>query len=264
MKRGLKIYVWFTVAVLACPILIVLLLSFGDQGSLRFPPDSYSLRWFRALFTDSRWMASFFQSLKIATIASVVSTVAGFLFAYGLRVRNFVGRKQVFWLLLTPIMMPSVILAVALYYVSSDAGLIGNTYWLAICHSVVTLPISTMIILSSLKTIDQSIERAAVVLGASLWFRLTRVIIPLTLPGIVSSLIFSFLSSFDELIISLFLSDPRSQTLPVRIWNSLIFEVEPVITAVSAALIVLTALALGLETLARSRARSVRAQDHAA
>ena len=235
------------------PVVIVVWLSFTNQSSLQFPPAEYSLRWYTALWNDGQWLASFVRSSEIAALASLIASATGFLFAYALRSRPFAGRSQVLWIALTPIMIPSIIVAIALYFVSAKVGLIGNIYWIALCHAVMALPVAIVILLSTLKNIESNIELAALSLGAGKIFTLAHVIVPLSAAGIVSSMVFVFLSSFDELIISLFLSGSSSQTLPVRIWNSLVFDVEPIITAVSTALIAITSLTVAIDLLMRAR-----------
>ena len=124
-------------------------------------------------------------------------------------------------------------------------------FWIGLCHATIALPIVLLILLSSLQGVDVNLERAALSLGSSRFRVFTKVVVPLALPGIVSAALFAFLASFDELIISLFLAGVRSETLPVRIWNSLHLQVEPVIAAVSAFLIAVTGVILLLDAALR-------------
>jgi putative spermidine/putrescine transport system permease protein len=131
-----------------------------------------------------------------------------------------------------------------MYFLTVRLGLVGNVVWIGLCHAVVALPVVVLILLSAMQAVDLNLERAALSLGASRARVLLRVVIPIALPGILSAALFAFLASFDELIIALFLSGARAQTLPVRIWNSLHLEIEPVIAAVSAFLIAVTGVVL--------------------
>lgn len=252
--RSLGFYVTVASMLLLAPIVIVIVLSFGDSSYLRFPPQGFSLRWFEAFFGDPRWQRSLLSSLVIGMIACTVATVLGFGAAYAL-VRGKLRRKKlILSLMLMPMIIPHVITAISLYFVSAPFKLVGNVVWLGICHAVVALPVVLLILLSALQGVDLNLERAALSLGCSRFQVFTRVVIPLSLPGIVSAALFAFLTSFDELIISLFLAGVKSETLPVRIWNSLHLQVEPVIAAVSAFLIAVTGLILLLDaTLRRSR-----------
>jgi ABC-type spermidine/putrescine transport system permease subunit II len=144
---------------------------------------------------------------------------------------------------------------VAVYLLSSRLGLVGVRPWIAVAHSVVALPVVLVILQSALRTVDAALEQAAMVFGCTRWGVFRRVVLPIALPGVVSAALFAFLTSFDELVISIFLAGFlagfRSETLPVRIWNSLLLEVEPTIAAVSSLLIAATALALGIDALLR-------------
>jgi len=249
--RSLTVYVTIACLVLMLPIVIVLVLAFGDQGYLRFPPPAYSLRWFATFFGDPRLQKALLSSLMIASIACGIATVLGFFAAYAF-VRSDLRAKKLFLsLMLLPIIIPHVITAIAMYFVSAPLRLVGNVVWIGLCHATIALPIVLLILLSSLQGVDVNLERAALSLGCSRFRMFTRVVIPLALPGIVSAALFAFLASFDELIISLFLAGVKSETLPVRIWNSLHLQVEPVIAAVSAFLIAVTGAILLLDAALR-------------
>jgi putative spermidine/putrescine transport system permease protein len=153
--------------------------------------------------------------------------------------------------MLMPLIVPHVITAIAMYFLTARFGLVGNVVWIAVCHATVVLPIVLLILLSSLQAVDINLERAGLSLGAGRLYVFRRVVIPLAFPGIMSGALFAFLASFDELIISLFLAGVRAQTLPVRIWNSLHLEVEPIIAAVSAFLIAVTGAVLVLDGVVR-------------
>ena len=155
--------------------------------------------------------------------------------------------------MLTPIIVPSIITAIAMYYLAGRLGLIGNFLWLGLSHGVIAMPIVLLILLAALHAVDPNLERAALGLGGSRLHVFCRIVLPLALPGILSAALFAFLASFDELLISLFLAGVRAQTLPVRIWNSLNLQVEPTIAAVSAFLIGVTTLILAADGILRRR-----------
>lgn len=243
--------VWAISLVLIAPIAILIIVSFSGQAYLKFPPDSYSLRWFAAFLRDARWQESIWLSVRIGLIACAFATTIGFFAAYALVRGRFAGKTIVLSLLLTPMIIPSVVTAIAIYFMSAAVGLVGSVVWLGFCHAVVALPVVVLILLSTLNGVDQNLERAALSLGASKTMVFTRIVAPLAAPGLASAALFAFLTSFDELLISLFLADVRSQTLPVRIWNSLHLDVEPTIAAVNAFLIAVTAVVLTLEAVLR-------------
>jgi putative spermidine/putrescine transport system permease protein len=252
-SRGVALSTYIGVAclVLMAPIVIVCVLAFSGQGYLRFPPESFSLQWFAAFFGDARWRQALWSSTIIALIACAISTVVGFFAAYALLRSDMRAKKLALSFMLLPIIVPSVITAIAMYFLSARLGLIGNLLWIGFCHAVVALPVVLLILLSALQGVDVNLERAALSLGASRTRVFLKIIIPIALPGIMSAALFAFLASFDELIISLFLAGVRAQTLPVRIWNSLHLEIEPVIAAVSAFLIAVTGAVLLVDAVVR-------------
>src|SRR6516164_3282445 len=217
----LRLYVTAACVCLLAPILIVVILAFSGEGYLHFPPTSLSLQWFARFFGDLQWQHALLASLVIGAIACLVSTTVGFFAAYAFLRAEFHGKKLLLSLMLTPIIVPSIITAIAMYYLAGRLGLIGNFLWLG--------------------------------LGGSRLHVFCRIVLPLALPGILSAALFAFLASFDELLISLFLAGVRAQTLPVRIWNSLNLQVEPTIAAVSAFLIGVTTLILAADGILRRR-----------
>jgi len=249
----LRLFVGVVCIWLLAPIVIVVILAFSGDGYLHFPPSSLSLQWFARFFGDVQWQRALLSSLIIGAIACVVSTTIGFFCAYAFLRVEFHGKKLLLSLMLTPIIVPNIITAIAMYFLAGKLRLIGNFLWLGLCHSVIALPIVLLILLSALRAVDPNLERAALGLGSSRIRVFVRVVLPIALPGVMSAALFAFLASFDELLISLFLSGVRAQTLPVRIWNSLNLQVEPTIAAVSAFLIAVTCLILGVDGILRHR-----------
>ncbi|MBV8391796.1 MAG: ABC transporter permease [Alphaproteobacteria bacterium] len=258
---ALSAYVGFACFCLLTPIVIVCVLSFGSEGYLHFPPGSFSFRWFIAFFGDGRWRQSLLTSALIALIACAIATSIGFIAAYALVRGNMRAKKFVLSLMLLPIIVPTVITAIAMYFLTARLHLVGNMVWIGFCHAVVALPVVLLILLAALQGVDINLERAALSLGASRTRVFFKVVVPIALPGVVSAALFAFLTSFDELVISIFLAGSRSQTLPVRIWNSLHLEVEPVVAAAATFLIGVTGLVLladgGIRRLRARRAARV-------
>src|SRR5215471_13566437 len=249
----LRVYAAAMCVLLLAPIGIIVILAFSGDGYLHFPPRSLSLQWFARFFGDPQWQRSLLSSLIIGVIACVVSTTIGFFAAYAFLRTEFPAKKLLLSLMLVPIIVPSIITAIAMYYSAGRLGLIGSYLWLGLCHAVIALPIVLLILLAALHAVDPNLERAALGLGGSRLHVFCRVVLPLALPGILSAALFAFLASFDELLISLFLAGVRAQTLPVRIWNSLNLQVEPTIAAVSAFLIGVTTLILAADGILRHR-----------
>jgi ABC-type spermidine/putrescine transport system permease subunit II len=249
----LRIYVALMCVWLLTPIVIVVILAFSGDGYLRFPPSSFSLEWFGRFFGNLQWQRALLSSLIIGAIACVTSTTIGFFAAYAFLRVDFRGKKLLLSMMLMPVIVPSIITAIAMYFLAGKLGLIGNTLWLGLSHAVIALPVVLLILLSALRTVDPNLERAALGLGSSRIRVFVRVVLPIAMPGVMSAALFAFLASFDELLISLFLAGVRAQTLPVRIWNSLNLQVEPTIAAVSAFLIAVTCVILAVDGILRHR-----------
>jgi len=226
---------------LLLPILLIVALSFGSSQWLEFPPPGWTLRWYQELFADDTWLDAFLTSFEIALIVTVLSTVIGLMASFGLTRGTFKGREALRALFLTPMVLPVVVLAVALYALFLRLHLNGTLLGFVIAHLVIALPFSIISISNSLELFDKSIEDAAVLCGASPLEAKLRVTLPGIKLGIFGAAIFSFLASWDEVVIAIFMASPDLQTLPVRIWGTLRQDLTPIIAAVSTLLVALTA-----------------------
>jgi ABC-type spermidine/putrescine transport system permease subunit II len=247
-------------AVVACiglillfPIVILVILSFSGESYLHFPPRSWSLRWFQRFFGDEKWQMALWTSLFVGLVSCLIASFVGFLGAYALVRGRFAGKRMLMSLVLMPIIVPQIITSIAIYFLSVKLGLVGNRLWIAICHAMLALPIVVVVLISALHAVDINLERAALGLGASRMLVFRRIVLPLAMPGVISAALFAFLASFDELIVALFLSGVTSETLPVRIWNSLQMSVDPTVVAVSTVFIGVTVFVLLVDWLIRRR-----------
>jgi putative spermidine/putrescine transport system permease protein len=236
---------------LILPIVFIAALSFGSSQWLIFPPPSWTFKWYQDLFADPRWLWSALTSLKIAAIVTVLSVVIGFLAALGLNRGTFMGRDVLRALFLTPMILPVVVLAVALYALFLRLGLAGTTIAFVIAHLLIALPFSIISIGNALEGFDKSIEDAAILCGASPWEARLRVTAPAISHGIFGAAVFSFLASWDEVVLAIFMASPTLQTLPVKIWATLRQDLTPVIAAASTLLIAFTMLLMVLAALFR-------------
>jgi putative spermidine/putrescine transport system permease protein len=236
---------------LLLPILLIIALSFGSSQWLQFPPPTWTLKWYRQLFADPEWLTAFTTSLEIAVVVMVLSTIFGLMASFGLTRGRFPGREFLRALFLTPMVLPVVVLAVALYGLFLRVHLNGTFVGFVIAHLVVALPFAIISITNSLERFDRSIEDAAVLCGASPLEAKLRVTVPAIRLGIFGAAIFSFLASWDEVVIAIFMASPDLQTLPVRIFSSLRQDLSPVVAAVSSLLVGLTALLMLLAALLR-------------
>jgi putative spermidine/putrescine transport system permease protein len=239
---------------LLLPIFFIVALSFGDSQWLIFPPPGWTLEWYRQLFTDSGWIDSLMTSAKIAVIVTVLSVTLGFLASQALVRGKFRGRKTLQAFFLTPMVLPVVVLAVALYAFFLKIGLNGTLVGFVIGHLIIALPFSIIAISNSLESFDTSLEDAALICGAGPLEVKWRVTLPAIRLGLFAAAIFSFLASWDEVVVSIFMASPTLQTLPVRIWSTLRQDLTPVIAAASSLLVGLTVVLMLAGALVR-RAR---------
>lgn len=227
---------------LLLPILFIVALSFGDSRWLIFPPPGWTLKWYGELFADPRWLSAALTSAKIGLIVTVLSVALGLLASLALVRGKFRGRAVLRAFFLTPMILPVIIVAVALYAAFLRLGLNGTLVGFVIAHLIVALPFSIIAIASALEGFDPSIEDAAILCGASPWEARFRVTLPAISHGLFSAAIFSFLISWDEVVLAIFMASPTLQTLPVKVWTTLRQDLTPVIAAASTLLVALTVL----------------------
>ncbi|WP_239143127.1 ABC transporter permease [Variovorax sp. WS11] len=227
-------------AYLVMPSLIVIPISFSASGDMSFPPKAFSLALYREFFTTSTWMSPVLQSLKIASITCVVVVVAAVPAAYALVRFEFPGKRLVIMLMMSPVLVPVIVLALGMYLYFSRLSATGTTLGLVLGHSVYVIPFVVVTIAAGIRQIDPAIEFAATMMGASRTTLFFRVVLPQIVPSIVAGALFAFLISFDEVVISWFLSSAQTTTLPVRMYSSIQWGVSPVIAAVSTLLTALS------------------------
>ncbi|MCV9961639.1 ABC transporter permease [Pararhizobium sp. BT-229] len=245
-----------TAAFLILPILFIAALSFGSSQWLIFPPPSWTLKWYEAFFADPRWLEAAGTSFYIAAIVTVLSVLIGLIASFGLVRGRFIGKEGLRALFLTPMILPVVVLAVALYAFFLRIGLNGTVTGFVIAHLVVALPFSILSITNALEGFDKSIEDAAVLCGASPLEAKLRITLPSISHGLFSAAVFSFLTSWDEVVLAIFMASPTLQTLPVKIWATLRQDLTPVIAAASTLLIVVTIALMLLVALLRKGLKS--------
>lgn len=225
---------------LLLPIVFIVALSFGSSRWLIFPPPGWTLKWYHELFADPRWIEAALTSARIGLIVMVLSVVLGLLASLALVRGNFRGRAVLRAFFLTPMVLPVVIVAVALYAAFLRLGINGTLVGFVIAHLIVALPFAIITISGALETFDPAIEDAAILCGASPWEARLRVTLPGIRHGLFSAAIFSFLISWDEVVLAIFMASPSLQTLPVKVWTTLRQDLTPVIAAASTLLVVLT------------------------
>ncbi|PNG21315.1 ABC transporter permease [Streptomyces cahuitamycinicus] len=237
---------------LALPIVVILVTSFSNNAFAAFPPDSWTLGWYKTLFADgSKWPAALSMSALVATISTVFSLIIGVTAATALTRSELPLRSAVYALVLGPLLIPQIVTALGLFLLFEPAAMLGSPLAIALGHTVLASPIAVLILIATLRGIDERLEDAAASMGANRLTIARRITFPLAAPGMIAAAIFSFITSFDEFYISQFLSSVDTVTLPVQIYNSLTFDIDPSVTAISAILIAFAILALVLVAVVR-------------
>jgi putative spermidine/putrescine transport system permease protein len=249
-----QIVVGLILLFLAFPIVVVVVVSFSSATYLTFPPPAFGLRWYEAYFDSADWLRPTWLSLAVAAAVVVLSTVLGTLAALGLTRLPRPLRVVASALILSPLIVPVIVVAIGIYYAFSRWGLVGSPLGLVLAHTCLAVPFVVTSVSASLAGIDPRLEQAALSLGATPRGTLLQVTLPLVQPGIIVGALFAFITSFDELVVALFLSGSGAVTLPRRMWDDLRFQIDPTIAAVSTLTILLTALLLGTAHLLRRRA----------
>ena len=250
---------WFAVALgilyLLIPVIVVIGLSFSSANYLQFPPRGLSLRWFSTFFHSPEWVGAAGRSFVVAATTTAIVVILGTAVAYGIERGRVRYQRAHYLLLLSPLIIPPTILAFGLYSLYATLGWIGSLNALALAHVVIVLPFVFITLSQGLKTIDPMMEFAASSLGGRPMYVFRRITLPLLRPAVISGGLLAFLTSFDELIIALFLTSPRNTTLPKRMWDSVRFEIDPTNAAAATLLIGLSVLVVSASLLVRPRQR---------
>jgi len=246
-----------TMAFLVLPQLILLIQSFTVEDYLSFPPKAFGLRWYTYIFHDAAWLRALGTSLLIAVLVTPLAVIIGTAAAIGLDRGPVQMRKAVRTALISPMILPHVVLGMAIYRVFLPIRFDDTVTGFLIAHLVLCVPYVVVTVGASLQAMDRSLEQAAVSLGASLPVAMWRVVLPLIRPGLIAGAVFAFITSFDEFIVTYFLAS-RQTTAPIQIFSSLSYQLEPSIAAVSGLTLVVTAALSGLLVLRGSIAGTTR------
>lgn len=245
------------IAFLVLPALVVVPVSFTAGQFVSFPPEGLSLRWYREYLGSPTWVEATTRSFAVAGLTGALAMLLGVPAAFMLVRARARGKAGLLALILSPLIIPRIIVAVALYIVYARVGLVGTSLGLVLGHTVLAVPPVVVTMMAVLKTYDERLDQAAASLGAPPWRRLAHVTLPLVRGGMVASFLFAFITSFDELTIALFVSGGLVSTLPRQMWNDMLLQVNPTLAAVSTAmLVVITAMMLLAELFRRRGATS--------
>lgn len=238
---------------LIAPSLVVIPLSFTNKASFAFPPHGWSTRWYSNFFQDPSWIGALLASFRVGLLVAVVATVFGTAAAVALHRTRFKGQQGIRGLLLAPMITPVIVLAIGVYAMFLKAGLLGTTLGFTVAHSVLALPFVVIPVTTSLQGFDRRLERASAICGANKWATFRHVTLPLVAPGVLSGALFAFVTSFDEVVLALFIQSPYLTTLPVQMYSSVTRDTDPTMAAAATLILVFTVAATAVTTLFVSR-----------
>jgi putative spermidine/putrescine transport system permease protein len=245
--RGFNV---LTLIFLVLPILVIIPLSFSDSTFLSYPMPGYSLRWYENLLQSEAWRLAAKNSFIVAPLATLIATVLGTLAAVGLNKANFPGKGLLMAILISPMVVPAVVVGVGVYIFFSEIGLADSYTDLILAHAALGAPFVVTTVSATLQGLNHNLVRASQSLGASPLTTFFRVTLPVIAPGLISGALFAFATSFDEVVITLFVAGPNQTTLPRQMFTGIRENISPTIAALATILIVFsTCLLLVLEWL---------------
>jgi ABC-type spermidine/putrescine transport system permease subunit II len=254
---GLVAITVVALAYLLLPTLIIVPLSFSDSAYLSFPPPAWSLKWYEAI-PGSQYPAAFGNSIKIGIPAAALSTVIGTLTALGVVRGRPRFARAMSALAVAPFMLPQIVLAIGLYSIFAQLGLVGSYPAVILAHAVAASPLVFISVGAALRSYDATLETAAMSLGANWWRTFWLVTFPMIRLGIVAGAILAFSFSFDEIIMALFLTSSQTITLPKQLYSEMRFNLTPVVTAASTIIIAISCLFLVVVAGLQSKAARLR------
>jgi putative spermidine/putrescine transport system permease protein len=245
-RLWLYVFAVIVMILLVTPTLIVIPMSFSDSQYLEFPPEVWSTRWYDNFFGSSEWMQAARTSFQTAFLTMIVATPIGVLAAYGLHSSRLAFVRLAFVLMITPMMVPLVLVAIGAFYAYVKLNILYTITGLVLAHTVLALPLVVIVTGSALKGYDMSQEQAARSLGAPRWKAFLTVTLPQIRFAVVTSALLAFLTSFDEVVVAMFISGGDNPTLTRNMFNALRDQIDPTIAAISTIMILVTTVMMVL------------------
>lgn len=250
---------------LIAPIVVVIPLSFNavpfftfTEAMLTFDPAGYSLKWYEDFFTNLNWQGAVKNSLIIAVFATLISTVLGTVAALGLSRPEMPYKSVIMGILISPMIVPLIISAAGMYFFYSKVGLSSTHIGVILAHAALGTPFVVITVTATLVGFDHSLIRAAATLGASPQVAFFRIIVPLILPGVISGALFAFITSFDEVVVVLFVGSYEQRTIPWQMFSGIREQISPTILAVATLLVIVSILLLTSVEMLRRRSERLR------
>ena len=263
-------YTFLTICVLIfgfliIPILVIVPLSFNAEPyftftpeMLAFDPAGYSTKWYESFFNDSNWQAAVKNSIIIAIFSTIISTSLGTLAALGLSQKDFPFKTTVMGLLISPMIVPLIISAAGMFFFYARVNLLGTYLGVILAHAALATPFVVITVTATLTGFDHRLTRAAANLGSTPANTFFKITVPLITPGVISGALFAFITSFDEVVVVLFVGSVNQRTIPWAMFSGIREEISPTILAVATILICFSIILLFMVELLRRRNERLR------
>jgi putative spermidine/putrescine transport system permease protein len=253
LRPWLKAHTTVVAILLTAPTLVVIPMSFSSGQTFQFPPAGWSTRWYERLFTSPEWTAALLNSLQAGIVTALIATVLGTTAAFGLARLRSRWRGAVNGFLLSPMIVPHILIALVVFAAFLRLGLNGTLIGIILAHTAMAVPFVVIAVTARLQGMDSRLTGVAASLGASPVSTFRRVTLPLVLPGILSGAVLAFVTSLDEVVIALFLQAPGAITLPVQMFNSVTVQIDPTISAASTLMVLLVSVPILFAQVASAR-----------
>ena len=252
--RWVRLHTALVLFFLIAPILAIIPLSFNSGSYFSYPLQGFSMRWYEQALTSAEWQRSLANSIGIGVASTLLATCLGTLAALGLSRAQFPLRSLIMPIIISPMIVPIVVVAAGFYLIFAPLGLVNSYPGVVLAHAALSAPFVVITVTASLLSFDQSLARAASGLGATPWITFRRVTLPLITPAVATGSVFAFATSFDEVIVILFIGGPDQRTVPRQMWSGIRDSIDPSILAVATMLIVFAVLLFASINWLRSRA----------
>lgn len=258
---GLRVFVGMVLVFLIAPILAIMPLSFNSETFFSYPMPGFSTKWYvgdAGFFTNPRWTDALKLSVIVAVATTMLATFLGTFAALGLSRSNIPGRAAIMAVLISPMIVPVIISAIGLFFFYAYIGLNGTLLGIILAHTALATPFVVITVTATLMSFDRTLMRAGASCGAPPPTVFFKVVLPLILPGVISGALFAFVTSFDEVIVILFIGGPEQRTLPRQMFAGIREQISPTITAAASVLIVFSTILLVTVELLRRRGERLR------
>jgi putative spermidine/putrescine transport system permease protein len=262
---ALTLFSVLILSVLFLPIVVIAGSSFTASPYIAFPPQGWSLKWYEAVLRDRGWIEAAVLSVKAAALSAAFAVVLGMIAALCLVRGRFAGRQAIYLLIMAPMIVPTIVMAVGVYFLFIELKLLGTIWSFVLAYTVQSLPIVVLVVTSALRRVNVSLERLATLLGASPIRAFFSVTIPAIWPAIAAAGLFAFIHAFDDVVIAEFIAGTTTATLPKKMWVSLVYSIDPTISVVSTLFIAVSILMLmgvtAVQAIGKSRTGQESGQD---